>query len=266
MTQRHMTTRVFFYLLCLLILAGSCRRESIPDRAAKTARPASSTSTSLWDEKRKQGIDFTAFGSTPAWSLDVDFAKNIRLKAQGNNVLTTSLPEPKPYGKNGGVLLDTKTGTGRLRITIEPAVCKDENGREYAYSVVVEANKKRYTGCGAFLRAENRLNDTWVLESFKGQRLRPELFSERQLPYLAINVKDSRLEGYAGCNHIRGKVQTEADQVQFEPVPATRKACTSTFESDFLNALRSATLYRVGKNRLTLLSNGQYVMTFRKKN
>ncbi|GAA4466073.1 hypothetical protein GCM10023189_47670 [Nibrella saemangeumensis] len=260
-----MKTRTVFYLLCLLVLAGSCRRENVPDRA-KTTKTTSSTSTSVWEEKRKQGVDFTAFGGTPAWSLDVDFAKNIRLKAQGNNVLTTSLPEPKPYGKNGGVLLDTKTGTGRLRVTIEPAVCKDDNGREYAYSVVVEANKKRYTGCGAFLRAESRLNDTWVLESFKGQRLRPELFSERRLPYLAINVKDSRLEGYAGCNQIGGKVQTDADQVQFEPVTSTRKACASKFESDFLNALRSATLYRVGKNRLTLLSNGQYVMTFRKKN
>ncbi len=254
----------WFCLLCLLILAVGCRRKSVPARTVKSPQTAA-TATSAWEEKRRQGIDFTALGGQPSWTLDVDFSKNISFKPAGGSAWATPLPEPKAYGRSGGVLLDAKTGSGRLRITIQPAVCKDESGREYAYAVVVEANKKRYTGCGAFLRAENRLNETWVLESFKGQRLRPELFAERRLPYLEINVRDSRLAGYAGCNQIRGKIQTEADQVQFDPVPATRKACASKFENDFLSALRSATLYRVGKNRLTLLSHGQYLMTFRKK-
>gem|GEM_PF-7035836 len=256
-------TLAWVSLLVLVMLEAGCHKSSRMSRSA--SRTSDDYSEADWTTKRRRGIDFTAFGSEPSWTLDMDFSEDLRLKQPDGSVLVAPVPRPERSGRGSGVMFITQAKTRPVRVTIDPVIGRDKiTGKEYAYSVRIEAGDKRYTGYGTFLRGITRLEDTWVLETFRGQRIRAEQFTRNQLPYISIDLKDNRISGFSGCNELRGKVKAENDELQIEAAPATRRACSGSFEANFLKALRSATLYRIGKNRLTLYANGQYVMSLRK--
>ncbi|MBC8151690.1 MAG: META domain-containing protein, partial [Bacteroidetes bacterium] len=155
----------------------------------------------------------------------------------------------------------------RLRVPIEPTVTRDNVlKRDYAYTVRVESGGRRYVGWGAFIKGSERLNGVWTLESFRGQRLHAGQFADKKTPTLDIDLKAKKLRGSTGYNILRGDVTAEGDHLQLLPDAAKRRTCPTSFEADFLTALRKASLFRIGKDRLTLLADGQYVMTWRKMN
>ncbi|GAB3929618.1 META domain-containing protein [Larkinella terrae] len=269
----------FFCLFGVFILADGCRKTP-----ATSSQPtdAGEITTNDFGSKRRQGIDFTAQGGTPTWTLDVDFTKAIRFQTQNGPVLLAAVPKSQRDPRSNGILIDAElmaeqTGSGkrtvsravvanrRLKIIISPVVCRDtKTGQSFAYGVTVETNGQRYSGCGTFLNGVSRLNSQWVLETYRGQRLHAEQFVNRQMPTLAINLKEKKVQGFTGCNSLQGQVQADGDNVRFETISTTRRACPYNFESGFLSTLQSVTLYRISNNRLTLLADGKYVMTFRK--
>jgi heat shock protein HslJ len=254
---------------------------AVPEAKAERGptRPVLLPESAQWQTKRQQGIDFVAGGITPAdWTMDIDFSKQILFKPVSGSTLVAVMPKPQPMGKNSGVLLDTRTGSGlvasstrrrtypsaasRLKVFIEPVMARDNlTGRAYAYTVRVENAGRRYVGYGSFIRGSERLDGIWTLETFKGQRLRPTQFPNNQLPELTITVGENKVEGTTGCNKLKGEIMADGDHVQFTVRNTTNRKCTNPFEELYVEALQTASLFRIGKNRLTLLANGQYVMT-----
>ena len=270
--------RRLFYLIVLVVLAEGCRKAPVGN--VKSADTGAITATDF-SSKRRQGIDFTAQGPTPAWSLDIDFTKAIRFQVQNGPLLTAAVPKSQREPGGNGILFDAqlnaeqsrpanrsvsaRQGKGRLKVIISPVVCRNkQTGQAYAYAVTIETNGQRYSGCGTFLNGIARLNSQWILETYRGQRLHAEQFVNRQLPLLDINLKEKKLQGFTGCNTMQGQIKAVGDNVRFETISTTRRACPYNFESGFLTALQSVTLYRISNNRLTLLADGKYVMTFRK--
>lgn len=275
---------------CTLIFNG-CHRSVQP--ASTASRPASTRprvaalpESEMWRAKRQQGIDFVAAGITPAdWSMDIDFSKQIIFKPLSGSSLIASMPKPQPIGSNSGVLLDVgprsvrneagelvassgrktySSRSGGLKVYIEPVISRDNlTGRTYAYTVRVESGGRRYVGHGAFIKGSDRLNGTWTLETLHGQRVRAAQFPDHTLPQITINLADNTLEGTTGCNKLKGDIQADGDHVQFIIRNTTSKKCANPFEDSYLNGLTQTSLFRIGKDRLTLLANGQYVMTFR---
>lgn len=268
----------FVYLMVMLVLADGCRKTSV---TSTQSTDSERLQASDWGSKRRQGIDFTAQGAGPAWLLDIDFTSAIRFQVPNGPLLTAAVPKSQRAPGSNGILFDAplmanQTGSnrrsvssqrpsGRLKVIINPVVCRDNRtGQTYAYGVTVEANGQRYSGCGTFLNGTSRLNSQWVLETYRGQRLHAEQFVNRQMPTLDINLKEKRLQGFTGCNTMQGQVKAEGDKLHFDGISTTRRACPYNFESGFLSALQSVSLYRISNNRLTLLADGKYVMTFRK--
>jgi heat shock protein HslJ/uncharacterized membrane protein len=272
-----------FYLFGLLVLADGCRKTPVGTSQPTSTREPISTD---FGSKRRQGIDFTAQSTTmPGWSLDIDFTKAIRFQTPNGSLLTAAVPKSQRAPDGNGILFDaqlmadqpestsrpsrrsaaTTRREGRLKVIISPVVCRDSrSGQTYAYTVSIETSGQRYSGCGTFLNGVTRLNSQWVLETYRGQRLHVEQFVNRQMPMLDINLKEKRLQGFTGCNTMQGQVKADGDNVRFETISTTKRACPYNFETGFLSALQSVTLYRISNNRLTLLADGKYVMTFRK--
>ncbi len=276
----------WFGLLALTLLAG-CRRPA-PTLTSAAKQPVNSlaSTTTDWADERRQGTDFVAAGGTQstAWRLAIDFAKQMRLATVGGPDLLVPVPKPQPSRKGLGVVLDSRSapmqasasrratssarnavGQKRLLVSIEPVSWRDPlTKRDYAYTVRVEANGKPYVGGGAFLNASHRLNGTWVLETFRGQRMRPAQFGDNALPSLTIDLAKGRLTGSTGWNKLRGDVRASADHLSLDPKPTGRPPASGSLEAGLVEALRQVSLFRIGKERLTLLVNGQYVMTLRK--
>lgn len=267
---------------------SSCQRASRPIPVASTrSKVAALPESEMWRGKRQLGIDFVAAGVTPAdWSMDIDFSKEIIFKPLSGSTLVAAMPKPRPTGSiSSGVLLDVgarsvrneagvlvasatkKTYPARmsgLKVYIEPVVARDNlTGRTYAYTVRVETGGRKFVGYGAFIKGSDRLNGTWVLETLRGQRVRAGQFPSHELPQITINLADNRLEGTTGCNKINGDVQADGDHVQFTIRNTTSKKCANSFEDEYLASLGRASLFQIGKDRLTLLADGQYVLTFR---
>lgn len=274
--HRRMKTVVYF-TLSFVLLTGGCHRANSGQRT-RVALPEAAD----WRTKRDAGIDFVGNGNAPAWSLDIDFDKQIRFQDATGPLLTVPMPKPQRIGSTMGVLLDARltgspvpptkrrlrtTRPERLRVTIEPIVTRDEvQKRDYAYTVRVESAGRRYVGWGAFIKGSDRLNGVWTLESFRGQRLHGGQFADNQPPQLTIDLTSNKLRGSTGFNPLKGDITAEGDHIQLRPDAAKRRACPTSFEADLLAALRKASLFRIGKDRLTLLADGQYVMTWRKVN
>ncbi|MFC5409772.1 META domain-containing protein [Larkinella bovis] len=272
-----------FCLIGWLVLADGCRKTPVGSNRSAELGESSATDSGT---KRRLGIDFTAQGTAPGWQLDIDFAKVIRFQAPNGLLLTAAVPKSQRAPGENGILFDAPLmaeppGTenrpnrrtvsapprreGRLKVIISPVACRDSRtGNVLAYGVTVESNGQRYSGCGSFLNGMARLNSQWVLETYRGQRLHAEQFVNRQMPTLDIDLKASRLQGFTGCNMMQGQVKADGDNLRFESLSTTKRACPYNFETGFLAALQSVTLYRISNNRLTLLADGKYVMTFRK--
>jgi heat shock protein HslJ len=273
-----------------LITLNGCQRASrTTSSTANRSKASTLPESEVWRDKRKTGIDFVAEGISPAsWSMDIDFSKQIIFKPLGSSTLLATMPKPKPIGGGNGVLLNVPSGSvrnesgtlitslgrkispaklGGVKVYIEPVIFRNTTtGRTYAYTVRVETGGRKYIGHGAFIKGSDRLNGTWVLETLRGQRVRAAQFPNGQLPQLVINLANNALAGNTGCNKLKGDVQAEGDHIQFIIQDMASKKCSSPFEANYLAALGQASLFRIGKDRLTLLANGEYVMTFRTEN
>ncbi|TAE28823.1 MAG: META domain-containing protein [Cytophagales bacterium] len=279
-------------LIALLTFAG-CQRKNLTANTVtrkSVAKTGKLTEATDWADKRRQGVDFIAVGTGPVatttgnWRLDIDFSKQMLFQTLNGPELLLPMPKPQPTGKGMGVLLDSRAAPmyastsrrspnsrasvarNRLIVSIEPVSCRDPlTRRDYAYTVRIDANGKRYVGCGAFIKGSDRLNGTWSLETFKGQRLRPDQFANSELPFLEIDLNEGKLSGSTGWNKIKGDITAEGDHLTIDPKTTTHKPANGKFEAEFLDALRQSSLFRIGKDRLTLLVNGQYAMTLVKK-
>lgn len=278
------------FSLSILFFVVSCHRTTGHLFPAKTSVKSKLTETANWADKRRQGVDFIAIGTSPVattanWRLDIDFSKQMLFQPLDGPELLMPMPKPQPTGKGLGVLLDARSAPAyastsrrggatrssaaklnRLKVSIEPISCRDPlTNRDYAYTVRIDANGKRYLGCGAFIKGSDRLNGEWLIETFRGQRLRPDQFADKALPFVEIDLSSNKLTGSTGWNKIRGGIHADGDHLTIDPKTTTRKTSVGTFEADFLDALRQSSLFRIGKDRLTLLVNGQYVMTLKRK-
>ena len=263
---------VYAGILSVILAGSACHRPA-------TSRTKSELpETADWQTKRGTGVDFVANGNAPAWSLDVDFAKQIRFQDASGPLLLAPMPKPQRIGTTTGVLLDARVAPtttparrsrpdrgSRLRVVIEPTVTQDPaTKRDYAYTVRVETAGRRYVGWGAFIKGSDRLNGVWTLESFRGQRFHTGQFTDNRPPTLTIDLAAGKLRGSTGYTPLKGSITAEGDHVSIVPEAAKRRNTPSPFEVDFLTALGKASLFRIGKDRLTLLADGQYVMTWRK--
>jgi heat shock protein HslJ len=277
------------FLIILAALETGCRRPE-PGLSGASNRTTNHVGVPAdWAEKRRQGVDFIAVGSNPAktgalpWQLAIDFSKQMQFHTLDGPELLMPVPKPKPSSRGTGVVLDAQAapvlasanrrsreggqrssvGRNRLSVSIEPITYQDPvTKRNYAYTVRIDANARSYVGGGVFLRSSHRLNGDWTLETFKGQRLRPEQFGDKALPQLHIDLKAGKLSGSTGWSKLKGDIQANGDQLTISPTTNPRQA--ATLEAGFLDALRQVSLFRVSSNHLTLLINGQYVMTLRK--
>lgn len=263
---------VYAGILSVVLATGACHRPATS--RAKVELPEAAD----WQSKRGTGVDFVANGNAPAWSLDVDFAKQIRFQDGTGPLLVFPMPKPQRIGATTGVLLDARIAPAtvtnrrsrpdrgsRLRVIIEPTVTQDAvTKRDYAYTVRVETAGRRYVGWGAFIKGSDRLNGIWTLESFRGQRFHTGQFADNRPPTLTIDLNAKKLRGSTGYSPLKGSITAEGDHLSIEPEAAKRRNTPSPFETDFLTALRKSSLFRIGKDRLTLLADGQYVMTWRK--
>jgi heat shock protein HslJ len=103
------------------------------------------------------------------------------------------------------------------------------------------------------------INKEWVLESLNGNVVNEADFM-KGLPSIAFK-KDGTMQGSTGCNSFSGKFSL-GEVLKLDPGAMTKMHCPGTGETDFINALTSATSIDVVKDDLILKNASDELLRF----
>ncbi|MEO6166246.1 MAG: META domain-containing protein [Chitinophagales bacterium] len=239
--------------------------------APKDSAEMETTSSDIFSEKFKQGIDFTASGNEPFWSLEIDFSKSMHFKTLNGFEITTPIPEGVKAMDSNVTFYSAKTEQGALTVQLAKQECiNDMSGKKLDYSVTVDAKNNTdkdyttYKGCGQYL-SDYRLHDIWVLESINDKKLKQEDFM-KGLPQLELNLTEKKVFGHTGCNNLNGSLEVLGKKIQFGNLATTRMACKNMeFENRYLNLLSGQTVtYRIEPGKLYLQVSPDSVFIYHK--
>lgn len=229
-------------------------------------------SPDIYKRKFDAGIDFTARGNEPFWSVDIDFDKGVTF------ISMTDIPElAAPVTEvieelNGDVVrYHGVTQTGEIIVTISKEACFDNmSGEKFSHTVIVRAKKSpdddlsEFTGCGKYLM-DISLNDIWVMQEMTGIVLKKEDLN-KGLPLFEFHLRDNFFSGHAGCNQMTGAIKVEGNKIKFGPIASTKMACPDMIvEQAVGNALSGKTVtYSIENLKLTLIAENGVKMIFKK--
>ncbi|HEV8080214.1 MAG TPA: META domain-containing protein [Chitinophagaceae bacterium] len=222
-------------------------------------------------KKFRQGIDFTATGNEPFWSLEIDFNKSMHFKTLSGFEITTPVPKKMKAMDANVTRYSAKTEQGTLTIQLAKKECiNDMSGVKSDYSVTIDTknntdkNLIRYKGCGQYL-SDYRLHDIWVLISINDNKLTPTDFM-KGLPLLELNLTEKKVFGHTGCNNLNGPIEVLGKKIRFGNLATTRMACGNMqFENRYLSKLVNRTIpYNIQPGKLHLQVTADSVFTYKK--
>lgn len=226
----------------------------------------------IYKRKFDEGIDFTARGNEPFWSLDIDFDNQIKLTSLTDIAeLSTPIVSGIKSDDEKTTVYHSTTEAGELKITIIESPCSDNmSGEKFTHKVKIQAKRsvdnqfKEFSGCGKYLM-DMRLNDIWVMQEMTGVVLKKEELN-KGLPIFEFHLKDNRFSGHAGCNQMNGSIKVEGNKIKFGPIASTKMACPNMkVEQAVGNALSSKTLtYSIENLKLTLVNKDDVKIIFKK--
>ncbi len=109
-------------------------------------------------------------------------------------------------------------------------------------------------------------NTAWNVQTFNNGK---SALVAATTPGMNLNFAgDGTVNGFSGCNTFTGNYVTDGDKITIGPLATTRKTCADPAnameeETQYLNALQSATNFEVQGTSLTLqLSTGEMAAQF----
>lgn len=214
---------------------------------------------------------FQASGTEPFWNIRLsDTQIQFTSLVERFKKFTTPHVEPVRAMDANVKRYQADTESGGLVVEIRQQLCTNAmSGKNFPYQVSVSIQRgtdqepTAFEGCGAYI-PDYRLHDLWVLDSLEGTPASALPFEEER-PMMEINTREATFMGFAGCNRMRGKLFAERDLLRFTDIITTRMACPpGNAEAQFLTALRAATTFRIGNNRLFLSNPNGERLVFKK--
>ncbi|MET0333999.1 MAG: META domain-containing protein [Rhizobacter sp.] len=103
---------------------------------------------------------------------------------------------------------------------------------------------------------------TWVLQTLGGTAVAT---NDARPVQITLRSKSQHLNGFAGCNTLRGRYTQRGTTIALKPIATTRMACAPEVmeqETRLLQAMASAESYRVEGRKLSLLQADGVTVTF----
>lgn len=102
----------------------------------------------------------------------------------------------------------------------------------------------------------------WVAQALDGV---PVAHAAGPQMHLVLNARSQRLDGFAGCNRLRGRYTQRGTQLALSALGTTRMACPEQQmrqEQRFIQLLGAADAYRIEGRTLSLLQGETVRVTF----
>ena len=85
----------------------------------------------------------------------------------------------------------------------------------------------------------------------------------RRVPYVDVNLRDSHVLGFTGCNRFGSTFQATSTTLKIGPLQRTKIACANgmSVENEFITALEAADSCKIDGKNLTLLRGSTELVT-----
>jgi len=125
------------------------------------------------------------------------------------------------------------------------------------------SGKEKYEN-RANLPGDDSLSGKWVLEKIDGKPVEMPLSKDN--PYMEIELGDSTISGYGGCNRFHGRAKLEEKKLLTKQIISTKMLCLDTqhIEDSFLGTLSAGRLEFSIEDSVLTLSNSKIHLTFKK--
>ncbi len=111
----------------------------------------------------------------------------------------------------------------------------------------------------------DKINGTFILHSFDGEAIMVP--QDKQFPTLKFDDSTKQVSGFAGCNNVSGSYSTDAGELKFINLVATKKACfNDEYEAKILKALNDANDYEISEDLLILKQGNENILFLKKLN
>ena len=170
-------------------------------------------------KEKKQTGGFKAVGNEPMWVLEIDFAKQMKLRTlDGHELeLVTPIPDPVQALELNAVNYTAETEGGTLQVTIFKQSCQDNmSGEDFSYKVQVNAKTSAmdelvtYKGCGKYL--EEKVDPIPVIFDTDANN---ELDDQHALAYLLFNGPTFDVRGVTvNATHSGGEIKGHYEEAE----------------------------------------------------
>lgn len=259
---------IFVLSIFTLFLALACTRTS-PSAPQTTPVPPP-----VAEKPNSFGTPiFKGSGNEPFWSLQIDQDHQLMLKSIDDHQFTLNAPITEITRVNDANALNLTAATTdkKLTIILMENSCQDNmSGKKSSHGLQVlikdatTGSSVLYKGCGQFLN-EYLVNNHWELESINGRNI-ADLPIEKT-PTLKINLLESKVHGFAGCNTFFGSVKMEKGRLNFGNIGLTKKACKDdTVETTMVKLLNDrAQKHTITKDGKLLMKDSEQTLIFKSK-
>lgn len=157
-----------------------------------------------------------------------------------------------------------RTDTTTVIITLKPQFFSSKSLVD-TVKIQLLQGKRSYSlrGSGSYI-TDYRLHDIWVLQELNGMQIEVSDF-HKGLPNIEINSSKNTFMGYTGCQEISGTIQNEKELLRFSlAIPGKSSCLADSTIAAYVQALQLVTTYKIQNNRLTLFSDKNEELIFRK--
>ncbi|MGF1638714.1 MAG: META domain-containing protein, partial [Cyclobacteriaceae bacterium] len=243
-------------IVVLALYLAACKGKEItsaPEKAGSDLiEEHSEVHEDFYLQKADQGIDFTAKGNEPFWSMDIDFDNEIRLQVLGSEPIKVPVPTMTRNAETNATEFEVDNKGELMKVSMYQTACEDNmSGEKFTYRVDVTSPGKLLSGCGKFISEQYLLHNSWVLTHLNGIAPKSNEIS-REKPRLEINLIDKRVYGHSGCNNFNGPLVLSGNKIDFKsPMAMTKMACPGDLETRFIKALQETDNYILNQDTLT---------------
>ena len=251
-------------ILTLFLFACSSPKKAISPLPSIEDNPA------IKEGRIKDGVDFSATGNEPFWSLAIDFKGSMHyITAEGYELTVPAVKGEKAMDANV-TRYHSETEKGALTVQVFNQTCTNTmSGKISNFKVQIEVKKRgdsvseTVTGCGEYIGLYE-LNNSWTLQSIGSKQI-DTTNKAVKIPTLELRLNEDRVMGVGGCNRYSGSFKLEQDKLTFGNLMSTKMACPNMgLESQFLSLLNAKTLPYKIENGMLYIGEGDNLLTFKR--
>lgn len=210
--------------------------------------------------------DFVGYASDSSWKVSVIFDDLILLTKKDGSLSFRGTEVKKTVAVGANVVrLTAEVESEMVEVVIDPSKCREGSNIVDVIHSKAGARTLEDSGCG-YYQGDVKLYDLWTLTHLNQEKVDRSLFT-KQPPFLEINLKESTVSGFGGCNDFNGKMSFDYKTFTVDALMSTKKYCgdNSKIENELFKILRGKKIhYTFKENTVIFETNEGRSITFQK--